>query len=985
MRFFVFLLPVIFALGCFSKKPYKRDVYQPLGEFQLKGFVGHVEELTHKKSGARLVLIKNSDLARSFNIVFRTPPYDDTGLFHIFEHAVLAGSRLYPSKSNFFHVADSSLATFINALTGSVYTSYPFSTRDPKDFDNLLSVYMDAVFFPKAIEDPRIVKREGHRFEIDPKTGKMFSNGIVFSEMKGAYSAPRSNFYRHLSQILLPETPYRYESGGDPEKIATLKFKQIQQAHKKYYHPQNSLIVLYGDIDFKKSLRVIDEQFLTHFSKEKDFKVPQIPRQGDFLPSAPDLFRATYPGLKEPNKSWIARGWVLGSLSLAEQIALDIMMRAFVSHTSAPVNLSALKKGLAQSVSYIGFFRKDNVTAIVFKGTDESNQKALEGLLQEEINQVIEKGLDEKLLIAIGNKQEFAEKETKHNAGLKGFNMGWSIMDHWIHWLNQVSLSEYMDTDKHFKEAKALLSDKNFVKDFFKKHFKENPRQRVLVMTPDPEYSKKFNQKLEQQVQEALKIKTLSEYKKEDKSWREWVAEKEPEEITNKTPVLQLSDIKTDEKPIPSKSYKTDFYKVMEYPQPTSGISYIRLFFDLKGVSEKDIKNLRLLTHLLKKTNTKNHSFQELSKEIDRYIGGFHFDIVPYQSVKNVDIFKPFLRVNLSFLNENREKSLALLTEVLSHSLFLPEGQTQNLIDELKTELKSTVAYNGYDFVKVSAQKNFFPVQGFFKDLVSGGLFYEYMLKKTPKAQPMGLKTLLAEVFNQSRLKLVTLTAEQKDMKPLVDGVLDMASALPAQASKDQDWSFKGQKNYQGYVIPGEMQYLIEASSFLDEGLKYSGALRVYSEYLNTHFMYPRLREQGGAYSGGNGFSRNGLWILASFKDPHLKESFNVFSQAVDFMKKEDITQKKLKRAIMGALKPFYQDRSIAGQADFMTALYLQDLSWDDYIQTKKEILSTTPKSFQKIHQVLSVSLEKSHKAVSGKADKIKKEAPFLKEVLNFF
>ena len=983
MRFFLFIcLFPLAGLGCFPQKPYSKDVYQSLAGFELKGFSGHAEELVHKKSGARLVLIRNSDPARSFSIAFRTPPYDDTGVFHIFEHAVLAGSRLYPSKSVFFNVNYSSLAAFINAFTGTVYTTYPFVTRDPKDFENLLSVYMDAVFFPKTVEDPRIVKREGYRFEIDPKTEKLSLNGIVFSEMRGAYSAPSMILYDRLSKALLPETPYSYVFGGHPEKIARLKFSQIQQTHKKYYHPQNSLILLYGDIDFKKSLNAIDKKFLTHFSKDKGFKAPPIPSQGDLLPSAP--VRASYPGPKGPNNSWMAFGWVLGPLSLAEQTALSIMMRAFVSHNAAPVNLNVLKKGLAQSVSYYNFDGKDNAIAIIFKGTDESKQNSLKALLRQEIGQAIKEGLDEKLLLAVGHKQEFQEKETKRNAGLKGYNMSWPIMDHWLYWLNQVSLSEYMDRDKHFKEAKALLSDKNFVKSFFKKHFKENSLSRVLVMSPDPEYSKKFNEKLKRQAKEALKIKPLSEYKKEDQAWREWVSAKEPEEILNKTPVLRLSDIKTDERPIPSKLYKTDFYELIEYPQPTSGISYVRLFFDLKGVSEEDIKNLTLLSYLLKKTDTKNYSFQKLSKQIDHYIGGLYFNIVSYQPVKDLKNFKPFLKVNLSFLNENREKSLALLKELLSHSLFLPEGRAQNLIDELTAELKSNIADSGYNFARISVTKSFFPALGFFKDYTRGALFYEYMLKTSPRARSIGMKALLADIFNQSRLKLVTLATEPKDMKPLAGAVLDLAQALPAQGSKDQDWLFEGQKNYQGYVIPGEVQELAEGSSFLNEGLKYSGALRVYSQYLDAHFMGPRLREQGGAYGYGNTFFRNGLWRLMSRKDPHLKESFNVFSQAVDFMKKEDITPEKLNRAIIGALKPFYEDPSIAGKADLMTSLHLRDLSWEDYIQTKKEILATNPQSFQKINQALAASLKKSHKAVSGKADKIKKEAPFAKEVLNF-
>ena len=253
---FLLGLCLIFTLNCTKKESY--NAYETLSQEKVSAIGSELVQLKHIKSGAHIVLIKNEDPARSFMVGFRTPPYDDTGLFHIFEHAVLEGSRLYPSKSNFFHLANSSVASFINAMTGPVYTLYPYVTRSQKDFDNLLSVYMDAVFFPNVLNDPRIIKREGWRYEVNPDTKKMSINGIVLSEMKGAYASPYRSLWSEMSRTLVPDTPFAFSSGGLPAKVATLTFEQIRDAHKKYYHPQNSVIYLYGDLNFKKELEVLD-------------------------------------------------------------------------------------------------------------------------------------------------------------------------------------------------------------------------------------------------------------------------------------------------------------------------------------------------------------------------------------------------------------------------------------------------------------------------------------------------------------------------------------------------------------------------------------------------------------------------------------------------------------------------------------------------------------------------------------------------------
>ena len=958
--------------------------YKVLEHFKSKVVEGEVTQLIHKKSGAKLVLIKNKDQARTFMAAFKTPPYDDTGLFHIFEHAVLAGSRLHPSKSNFSKVAKSSVGSFINAMTGSVNTYYPFITRDPKDFDNLLSVYMDSVFFPKVTTDPRIIKREGWRYEVHPETKKMSINGIVFSEMKGAFSNPRRLLWLNLYRTLLPQTPYAYSSGGLPEKIATLKFEQIVEAHKKYYHPQNSLIFLYGDVDFPKTLATIDRDFLSHFNKDKKFKSPEITLQKSFDTSKPSIVKTGYPGHKQPKKDFVAKGYVLGKLTPVEKDAIYVLLDAFVSNNIAPLKLRILKEGVATSVSYRYLEGDDNAVAFVFEGTEGAKINVLEDILQEEIEKVIQQGLNPEFLTSVLNKFEFSEKEKNSNSSHKGLFLSRVITNHWTY--PDQSLSQKLDFISQFKELRNLLNKKHFVKAAFRKHFKQNIRFRWLVMEPDPKISEKFNATIEEKVAAALKVKPLEEYEKEDQLYRKWVSAEEPQEIISKTPLLKLSDLKADEQPIPFNKSKPDTYEIIEYPQSTNGISYINLFFDLKGVEESNLKKLKFFTYLLQKTNTENYSFQKLSREIDTYIGRLNFYISTYQPVKKIEQFKSFLVVELRFLDENRTKSINLLKELLAYSRFSPKDRAHNLISELKTKMNNSITYRATDLAYGAATKSFFPNHGGFRDEIAGGTFEEYILKSkidpdqiTPK-----FKNILTNIFNQNRLHLVTITAEKAQLNILKENLASLKDSLPSHGSKDQEWTFSKQKNYEAYIIPGEVQYVTEAASFKEQGLEYSGALEVYSKYLTSYFLHPRLREQSGAYSAWSQVSRTGLWTMHTYRDPNLKKSFDIFSRSVDFMSKEKIDYEKLTPTILGSLKEFYRDRSVFAKTHQMTRLYLSDLSWDDYMKSKKEALETKPEDFDKITRILGLALKNSKKAAAGNSEKIKKEAPFFKHTFSF-
>ena len=799
--------------------------------------------------------------------------------------------------------------------------------------------------------------------------------------MKGVYSNPFSSVGYQIGKALIPDTPFSFESGGLPDKIATLTFEQIKEAHTKYYHPQNSVIYLYGDLDYKKRLSTIDKNFLSHFSKTENFKSPAIPLQKDFNYKTP-LVESTYPGKSGPNKDYLVKSYILGNqLSKDEDSAATVLMQAFIENNAAPMKLRALKEGIAKSTYSSGFGGQDNGLALIFEGASVNNRERIEKILNEELLKVATNGLDPELLNSILNRYEFAFKEKNSNGSHKGMQLGSIVLNNWIY--KDRPLAEALDFVVQFKRIRSLLKDQDYIKSFFKKHFIENKKVRWVTLKPDPDFSKKFNAGLSKQVEKALKEKTLEEYEQEDVIYKKWVASKESQDILSKTPTLELKDIKADEKAIPFEKIKKGKRELILYPQETSGIAYLNLFFDLKGVTQENLKNLDLFTSLLKRTNTKNRDFKNLSKQIGTFVGGLSFSTSAFQSSKNPENFRPTLGVSLRFIKENQNKAMDLLKEVIISSQFTPEDRVNNLLEEIKTSMASGVSYRAPGLSMGAVTRNFYPQQGGFADLTGGGSFENYMLNNTPNATSLTpqLLKLLKNIFNQDRLYLTAVTASKKDLSSLTQSIDNLYNSLPKGESKNQEWSFD-QKSYDAYSIPGEVQYVSQASSFR-KNIPYTGTMLVYAKYLNNNYMTPKLREQAGAYGGGAAFSRNGIFRMSTYRDPNLAKSFKIFSEAIGFMENEKFDAEKLKPAILGSLKTYYKDKSLYSKTSSMTYLYLTDQTWDDYLKIKQQILSTTPEDINKISQALKPTLAQSKKAVAGNADKIKKEAPFLKNVLS--
>lgn len=978
LRIYIFFFLSSFLFGCDSISNF--IAYKTVKKAQVDGIDGEISELVHRKSGAKILLIKNKDKARSFNIAFKTPPYDDTGLFHIFEHAVLAGSRLYPSKSNFFNVLGSSVASYINATTWPFFTWYPFVTTNYADFENLFSVYMDAVFFPKVLTEPNIIKREGWRFEVDQKE-KLSINGIVLSEMKGVFSNPMAHIEHNTEKIMVKNSPIAFQSGGLPSQVASLTFEQIRDAHQKYYRPQNALIVLYGDIDYPKVLSQMNSEFLSHFKKDEEFKDPEVTKETKLPEDKEFIF--PYPGEDKPNKDFVVNArYIKDNLNSEESMFLKVILNALIDEPSSPLRELIQKEKLAKNLSFDVSLGFDHLITIIFEGSSATKKLTLKEKLNEVLNDAAENGINKDLLLSVFNSFEFSYKEQNLNGNHRGMGIAVLSIRNWILYHND--FFEQLNIAKRFEKIRAMVNDANYVKSFIKKHLIANPTERWFVFYPNPNFSKEFNQGLDKRIDAALSKKTLKQWKKESKEFKDWVSAKEDPTILAKTPSIDLKTVKVEFQSPQRLDSKVAGVETFFYPKETNGISYVDFFFDLSGLPLHQIKLMKFFVKFIQQTDTDHYKYKDLSREIAKNIGDLSFHIHSFQSIKDRNQFKPTLWVRASYLDVNIEKVFSIITELFNHANFGPYEHIKNLVGNLKSDYQFTVARRAPMLSELAATKSFFPQLTGFLAETQGGSFEKYMkLLDTSNDQQMqfiqnNLALSRSIVFNRDRLYLMALTSTQKQRPLINERLQQIVESLETKSFPNQQWFFDRLPQFDSFSIPGEVQYVTLASDVKDI-LPYHGSLVVYANYLRKNYLIPKLREQQGAYGANSKFGKNGIFTMSTYRDPNLKKSITALEEVIEFMEKNPAQGQELIGVVIKSLMPYFKDEAVIDQTTKDLQFYLTEQSWEDYQRIKTEIMSTTPEKMAEITEKLKLALKTKTYGVVGNKEILKKEGEFLK------
>lgn len=929
-------------------------------------------EFEHNKSGGKLIFLQNDDDNKIFSITFRTPPNDNSGVNHIIEHSVLCGSKKYPVKDPFLIMKKQSLNTFLNAMTSSDYTSYPIASRNDKDFKNLMSIYLDAVFFPNLIKDERIFRQEGWRYELNSPNDELIYNGIVYNEMKGIYSSPYASLSAKINESLFPDTIYKWESGGNPNDIPKLTYDKLLKTYEKYYKPSNSLIYLYGNINISETLKFIDNQYLGKFIKTKVDS--EIPIQKPF--AEPKLVTSEYniPSDEDINsRSFLALNYVTGTNEDRELvIALQILSVLLMGTPSSPLKMELSKHNLgSQAYVYYNPYIYQPIFSFIIENSDNYKMDKFKKITDNTLRKIVENGFSKDHLEGVFNKYELISKQSKINAG-RGMYYGECILNSWLY---GSSFKACLETDKIMETLKRKSCDRYF-EQIIEKYFLNNTHSSSVTLIPKRGFDANYEEVLKQQLsnyKSTLSEAELNELINSTKKLKRWQEMPDSKKSLSKLPTLELEDLKFKPNIVPTEITEINNVKVLNHPTFTNDICYLNIYFDESKIPQDKLMYLFLLCDLFGNMNTQKYNLEKLSDNINKVLGEINSN--PQVFVDNKDPYKyyPKMVISMDCLSNNLTTSFELLNEIIFHSDFSNKELLKNALRKVKMNLEYTLKENGM-FIATSRAMSYLSDYGKYKDLKLIP-YYEFITNANNNFDNLAdeiilnLENVKEYAFNQEGC-IVSFTGDTVDYNTFIENFNSFSTNLSSKVFAEQKYNFDYSVKNEAFVIPSKVQYVVKAGDYKKAGYEKSGKLEVLKNVITNEYIWSEVRLKGGAYGGDFSINDSSL-IFSSYRDPNLKETLNIYDGVVSFLKNFNSTDREMKNYIIGAINeidPLMGPISKANEAD---EYYIRGITEKDIIKYYKEILSTTAEDIRNYADMLEKVLKQNNISAAGREEKI--------------
>lgn len=901
--------------------------------------------LEHEKTKARVLLVVNDDNNKVFNIGFRTPPADDTGVAHITEHSVLCGSRKFPVKDPFVELAKGSLNTFLNAMTYPDKTVYPVASVNDKDFHNLMDVYLDAVFYPNTYENAKILKQEGWHYELDSLDGELSYNGVVFNEMKGAYSSDEQMLMQAIQSSLFPDTTYGCDSGGDPMHIPELTQEAFLDFHRKYYHPSNSFIYLYGNLDYEKELAFIDREYLSNFNyQEVD---SEIKKQKAF--DEPKEVYIKYP-LSEAddleNNTYLSYNVVLGDgLNRMKDLAFSMLDYALVDVPGAPIRTALVDAGISDDVfsSYDGGTLQPTYS-IVAKGCKAEDKERFVAIIEDVLGNLIENGMDEKVLLGSLNHFEFKSKEGNYGRYPKGLMVGLGAFNSWLYDKNEPFM--YLKFNKEYSQLKELIGTDYYV-NLLKECVLENSHKSIVVSEPqkglNQENDEKVRNKLSQ-LKASLSEEELQKIIDDTKELKLYQSTPSSKEDLEKLPMLTIDDI--GKEAIKLKNVVTDILDVPVISQNifTNGIAYIGYHFDLKHVDLSLLQYVSLLVALYKEVDTKNYTYNGLANEIDMKTGGIGFHISGVGLKEEAGAYQIQLTVNTKVLYENIPDALSLMKEILYTSKVTDRKRMKEVFAEMVSQMKVGIQEAGH--LSMSARAcSYSSKAAYLKELTEGIAFYEFVneiYKNFDERYEEVCEKLQAAIhaFSKSANLMISYTGDKDITGELETSVREMKEYMNSDVYDIVEQRFEPKILNEGFQTASKVQYVATAGNFVKHGYEYTGALSVLQVIFAYDYLWVNVRVKGGAYGCMCNFNRLGDSYFVSYRDPNLEKTYDVYKNAAAYVENFEATDRDMLKYIIGAIAKLDTPMTPSAEGTYNYICYLSGITDEELQKNRDEVLS---------------------------------------------
>lgn len=950
-------------------------------DVQSDGFI-----LRHKKSGARIAILSNNDDNKVFYIGFRTPPEDETGVPHIIEHTTLCGSKKFPVKDPFIELAKGSLNTFLNAMTYPDKTVYPVASCNDQDFKNLMDVYLDAVFNPNITKYEEIFKQEGWHYELTGKDDELKINGVVYNEMKGAYSSPDEVLSSQIYRSLFPDNTYSKDSGGNPEYIPKLTYEAYLDFYHKYYHPSNSYIYLYGDMDVVERLEWLDKEYLSLYDYKKVNSEINKQPAFDEIKNVEAQYSITMDDSQE-NKTYLSYNRVVGdSLDKMLYQAFDVLDYALVSSPGAPVKQALIDAGIGDDVygSYDAGILQP-VFSFVAKNANASQADEFESIIENTLKEVVKTGINKEALLAGINSSEFKFREADFGQFPKGLLFGLNCLDSWL-----------FDDMKPFIHLECLGTFAKLRKAVDTDYFEKLIQEYLLDNTHGSSVTVKPKRGLGNEREEAL-AKELSDYKaslsdeeikkliEDTEHLKKYQEEPSSDEDLRKLPMLTRADMKKNAMPFSNIEDELLDVKVVRHDIESNGIDYISFLFDAGDFAQNELGYLGFFTNALGLVSTEKYSYTDLANATNIYTGGISTGTASHPDIKDRNNFVFKFEVKLKVLEKNLDKALELMEQMLLSSDFTDTKRLGELVAQIKARLQANLSSSGH-LVAAMRSMSSFSRYALYQDELKGVAFYrsicriEKELSESPKSVSDKLTAIAKKLFARNRM-LISFTGNNEaysNAKPSLEKVITGFNKISATGNQ-AEVHFNTAK--EAFIDASQIQYVAKTGDFICEGYEYTGALRLLRIILSYDYLWINVRVKGGAYGCMNTFLRSGESYFVSYRDPNLSDTLDVYDRIPEYIKSFSPDERDMTKYIIGTFSALDTPMNPEAKGSRSLSAYLEGITYEQIQKERNEILNAQPEDIRRLADLVEAVLKKDSICVIGNENMIKESAGLFENV----
>ena len=942
--------------------------------------------LRHKKTGAHVMLIENDDENKVFNIAFRTPPADSTGVPHILEHSVLCGSREFPLKDPFVELVKGSLNTFLNAMTYPDKTCYPVASCNDRDFQNLMHVYLDAVFYPNIYSRKEIFLQEGWNYHLEQPQGPLTYNGVVYNEMKGVFSSPDEVLEREIMNSLFPDNAYGCESGGHPDYIPELTYEEFLDFHRKYYHPSNSYIYLYGKMDMAEKLEFIDRHYLSSFDA---LEVDSVIRPQRAFEACKDL-TISYPIAEqeeEEDNTYLSYNMVVGDASDDTLcMAFEILDYALLSAPGAPLKKALLDAGIGKDI--YGAFNDGILQpyfTVVAKGAKESQKEEFEAVIRSVLEKTVKEGIDKKAVEAGINFFEFRYREADFSSYPKGLMYGLDILGDWLYdeekpfgRVQQLAVFEFL--------KKALYE--GYFEGLIRKYLLDNPHGSVLTLVPQKGLAAQREKELEEKLEAYRSSRSREELEKmvaATKALEAYQEAPEDPENINCIPMLTREDIEKEAGHFINEELDTAGSLFLWHDVCTNGIGYVDLLFELPQMNDHKIHYLGLLKSVLGYVDVEGMTYGQLFNEINGHTGGIICGVEVFDDALVPGKFKAMFAVRgkalypqLSFLFDMTEK-------ILKTSRMDDTKRLYEIIAQVKSRAQASLVSAGHSTAVLRASSYASPMAAF-QDEMSGIGYYHFIEELEKSFQEKKeeivaeLKALVKEILRPEYFS-VSYTGEKESVEEVQKLCAHLKTKLYTDAVEDMGTAALCEIKNEGFTTAGQVQYVAQVGNFRKKGLAYTGALDILRVALSYDYLWSNIRIKGGAYGCMSGFKRNGDSYFVSYRDPHLDRTYEVYAGIPEYIRTFRADEREMTKYIIGTISTKDVPKTPHMIGNMSKVAYYCGVT-DEMVQKERdEILNAAEADIRALAPLVEAILDAGQKCVVGSESAVEKAKETFMEI----